>query len=68
MAQMKFFYDLDSVTIFCPCGASITGEGEALTPFIKEHKPHCDEKAVGICTDDGARCLGSKPEPWEVNL
>lgn len=58
---MTSFVDLDSVTIKCPCGASITGEGECIAEFFKSHKPHSNGTCCETITDDGARVMIKTP-------
>ena len=49
--------DADSVTYYCPCGESVTGEGEIITTFIKRHKSHTNGECIETITDDGARYI-----------
>jgi hypothetical protein len=58
------FTDLDSVTILCPCGASITGEGQEITKFKSDHKEHTDLEIEETITDDGMRVLSDN---WPRN-
>ena len=53
------FTDLDSVAIFCPCGASISGEGNCVFKFIKRHKKHTDGTRDDIITNDGMRMFAA---------
>ena len=58
MKKLKPFHsycNLDSVTFECPCGDSISGEGEIIGNFIKNHKKHTNGKTVDYITDDGMR-------------
>jgi len=56
---MRATVDLDSVTYICPCGASVTGEGQVITDFVRHHKPHSNGKVEEFISDDGMRCLHS---------
>lgn len=49
------FCDLDSVTLICPCGARIIGEGEKIEKFRQEHKDHTNKKVDGWITDNGMK-------------
>jgi hypothetical protein len=51
----KSTVDLDSVTVTCPCGASITGEGYEIQEFLKTHKEHTNGKLDETISDDGMR-------------
>ena len=51
------YTNLDSVTIECPCGETIIGEGDEITKFQRAHKKHTNGKCNNQITDDGMRCL-----------
>lgn len=36
----------DEVTVECPCGMTVCGEGEVIDNFIKKHRKHTDGKIV----------------------
>ena len=56
--KFKSFVNLDSVTMICPCGEEITGEGVRIGDFMRRHKDHTDEADVDETINaDGARCL-----------
>jgi len=52
---MRLFMNLDSVDVRCPCGASVSGEGEPIERFIKDHKAHTNGFCEETVTADGAR-------------
>ena len=60
---MQSSVDLDSVSYFCPCGRSITGEGNIIDNFLNNHREHTNGMCEEKITDDGARCLVTKPKP-----
>jgi hypothetical protein len=49
------FLYADWVTWKCPCGQEVTGEGNVIHEFIRQHVPHTNKKCVETLTDDGAR-------------
>ncbi|MDX9798573.1 MAG: hypothetical protein RBT05_06940 [Bacteroidales bacterium] len=49
------FVDLDYVTVKCPCGASVIGEGEKITLFYEKHREHTNGKVKERITDNGMR-------------
>jgi hypothetical protein len=51
--------NLDDVTVTCPCGASISGEGEPISNFMRLHKAHTNGKCRDYITDDGMRCISA---------
>jgi hypothetical protein len=66
---MISFCDLDSVTFICPCGASIVGEGDSISRFIKNHKKHTNGKCRDTITDDGMRAFAQNiPRQRTVKL
>src|SRR5262245_6115392 len=66
--QMRSLVNLDSVTMICPCGASVTGEGDIITDFVEAHRDHTDGTCLEETTDDGARAWGKNPPPEVYNL
>lgn len=49
--------DVDDVTITCPCGKSICGEGEAIEKFMKAHRAHTNSETHEHLTDRGSRFM-----------
>lgn len=49
------YINLDSVTVICPCGRQITGEGEEIDRFKKLHAEHTNGESKEIITEDGKR-------------
>lgn len=61
--------NLDSVTVTCPCGASITGEGDSITQFQILHKEHTNGKVKCWISDDGMRILSEESyREYEYNV
>jgi hypothetical protein len=54
---MWSFCNLDDVTVHCPCGESVSGEGRVISDFIRNHKKHTNGKCVDTITDDGMRAF-----------
>lgn len=51
------FTDMDSITINCPCGEGISGEGDCIVKFIKQHRKHTNKTMKDTITDDGMRAF-----------
>lgn len=47
----------DSVEVFCPCGASIEGEGNIISEFKKKHAAHTDGTYSETITSDGLKAV-----------
>jgi hypothetical protein len=57
--SFRYFVDLDSTTVRCPCGASACNDIDdfAISKFVKAHLDHTDGRVEETITADGARCL-----------
>lgn len=53
-SPMRVLVAVDDVTATCPCGATVTGEGEPVRAFYREHKSHTDGTYVKSVTDRAA--------------
>lgn len=51
------YVDMDSVTVICPCGARITGEGDCVSNFKKLHLHHTTGETKETITADGRRAV-----------
>jgi hypothetical protein len=68
MPQMKCVVHLDTVEYTCPCGSTINNQGAAITSWLKQHTPHTDGSCEEEVSNDGAKCLVSKPEKRIISL
>jgi hypothetical protein len=50
---------LDSMTLSCPCGQSVKGEGSVITNFVKLHKAHSNGWVDETLTPECYRVLTS---------
>lgn len=66
--QMNCIVHLDTVEYTCPCGSTIDSQGAAITNWLKQHTPHTDGSCEEEVSNDGARCLSSKPEKRTISL
>lgn len=53
----RFIIDLDSTTVFCPCGDWACNDSSDLNQFTLAHMEHTNGRVNSHITDDGARCL-----------
>lgn len=68
---MRTMLDYDSVTVICPCGDSISGEGIRIADFMDHHAKHTNGLCVETITVDGMRAYSegdNAPQPHTYPL
>lgn len=66
VAPMRCNINLDSCAYTCPCGLMLCTVGvgdEAITQWLRLHRPHTNGKVLEHTTQDGARAWGGKAPP-----
>jgi hypothetical protein len=69
--SFRYFIDLDSTTVFCPCGSSVCNDSGDIGEFEKKHMEHTNGCVISHITDDGARCLADtypRNRSYSLNL
>ncbi len=63
------FVNADNLTVNCPCGASITGEGDIIREFYVSHLQHTNKECIETFTPDALRfCIPEKnPSIRKIN-
>jgi hypothetical protein len=60
--------NLDSVTRRCPCGASISGQGERIAEWTERHLAHCDGTLRITHASDCLEVLAKIPDDKVVKI